>query len=392
MKLSKFLVLLILIPSVANASWWNPVSWFSKKTEVTKTLPVRSEKRDDSALVISTSTKKENQEQTVPTTSIVTNSIDETKIKKVKITVIKQGVIKKENISICDDTCKGEKIQQENVKKEKDILAKQGKQKCLDGSMVSTNETCSKTCGDGEIVAENLKCRTERVTQKTINSRDVKNSDTESALWKKMTDLEKYKYLVREQAENELKKTGFYSPEYIPEGWSNNRSREEVKTAVDWAYDKELTDYAEKLGKRRCEDNTLIPLNKMCANPKELASLIEQYNQIQRERSNNSSSGTGLYGLKEGVQYSPDQIMSQRRSADSVYDTTLELIIPKIIRLQYYNDPVTAKQMLDDFRYGQLEDTINSLNKKIDSVKSKQNQIQGCIKDLTTGGYGYGCN
>jgi hypothetical protein len=50
---------------------------------------------------------------------------------------------------------------------------------------------------------------------------------------------------------------------------------------------------------------------------------LQRYQDLALEKANHSSQGTGLYALRPGVQYSPDQIMSQRKSADAIYDQRL---------------------------------------------------------------------
>lgn len=172
MKFSKFLILLLLIPTVANASWWNPVSWFSKKIEVTKTLPVRNED-----VVPVAETKKEGVSTTNTTTSNKAQKTNQeiTKLKEVKKP---QKVISSTGLGGSSNT----------VKKE---IIESGKQKCLNGTIISTNETCIKTCGDGEVIAENLKCNS--VTKSTTYS------DAEALAF-----MEEYRYTFEQIEVNNL--------------------------------------------------------------------------------------------------------------------------------------------------------------------------------------------
>jgi len=50
---------------------------------------------------------------------------------------------------------------------------------------------------------------------------------------------------------------------------------------------------------------------------------LDKYRQLALEQARHSSQGTGLYALQPGVQYTPDQIMAQRRSADDIYNQSL---------------------------------------------------------------------
>jgi hypothetical protein len=50
---------------------------------------------------------------------------------------------------------------------------------------------------------------------------------------------------------------------------------------------------------------------------------MDKYRQLALEQARHSSQGTGLYALQQGVQYTPDQIMAQRKSADDLYNQTL---------------------------------------------------------------------
>ena len=50
---------------------------------------------------------------------------------------------------------------------------------------------------------------------------------------------------------------------------------------------------------------------------------MDKYRQLALEQARHSSQGTGLYALQPGVQYTPDQIMAQRKSADDIYNQTL---------------------------------------------------------------------
>lgn len=50
---------------------------------------------------------------------------------------------------------------------------------------------------------------------------------------------------------------------------------------------------------------------------------LDKYRQLALEQARHSSQGTGLYALQPGVQYTPDQIMAQRKSADDIYNQTL---------------------------------------------------------------------
>lgn len=50
---------------------------------------------------------------------------------------------------------------------------------------------------------------------------------------------------------------------------------------------------------------------------------LDKYRQLALEQARHSSQGTGLYALQKGVQYTPDQIMAQRKSADDIYNQTL---------------------------------------------------------------------
>lgn len=51
---------------------------------------------------------------------------------------------------------------------------------------------------------------------------------------------------------------------------------------------------------------------------------LRAYRDLAMEQAMHSSQGTGLYALKKGVAYSPEQIMSQRKAADSLYDQALK--------------------------------------------------------------------
>lgn len=50
---------------------------------------------------------------------------------------------------------------------------------------------------------------------------------------------------------------------------------------------------------------------------------LDKYRQLALEQARHSSQGTGLYALQKGVQYTPEQIMAQRRSADDIYNQSL---------------------------------------------------------------------
>jgi len=50
---------------------------------------------------------------------------------------------------------------------------------------------------------------------------------------------------------------------------------------------------------------------------------LDKYRQLALEQARHSSQGTGLYALQPGVQYTPEQIMAQRKSADDIYNQTL---------------------------------------------------------------------
>lgn len=59
-------------------------------------------------------------------------------------------------------------------------------------------------------------------------------------------------------------------------------------------------------------------------NPPEGFDPLRAYRDLAMEQAMHSSQGTGLYGLKKGVQYSPDQILEQRKSADNIYNQALQ--------------------------------------------------------------------
>lgn len=57
--------------------------------------------------------------------------------------------------------------------------------------------------------------------------------------------------------------------------------------------------------------------------PPEAIDPLQKYQDLALEQAMNSSQGTGLYALKDGVAYSPEQIMTQRKSADAIYNQRL---------------------------------------------------------------------
>ena len=50
---------------------------------------------------------------------------------------------------------------------------------------------------------------------------------------------------------------------------------------------------------------------------------LKAYRDLAMEQAMHSSQGTGLYAMQPGVQYSPDQIMNQRKAADKLYNQAL---------------------------------------------------------------------
>lgn len=137
-------------------------------------------------------------------------------------------------------------------------------------------------------------------------------------------------------------------------------------------------------------NNTTINNNQLSKEETDkLNQLIKKYNDLQDEQSYAVIHHIGPYSLPEGV--SPDQVSSIYDSADRIYENQYANLVPQIIMLKYKYNPSQEKIMLDEFRYGQLRDSISNLNSKLQQVSAKQNSIKDCVDTLSPG-YGPGCN
>lgn len=151
------------VPAVTFASWWNPTTWFKKPTYENVTVTkVDISKNEGHKIILNTSTTTQN----VPTgTSSKISDNKEQNVSQLKKQVFKnEDTISKNNeikraLEYCEGKCK-----------EKKELRESGKQKCLNGNIILLNETCTRTCPDGEIIAENIKCKTENSSTGYINN------------------------------------------------------------------------------------------------------------------------------------------------------------------------------------------------------------------------------
>ncbi len=268
---------LLLIPSTTFASWWNPTTWFAKKEEKQKSYTSKLEAKEEKAT----------------TTKVVSSN----KIEKTNQETVKPEVVKKI-----------QKVGSPNPVKKQVVEA--GKQKCLNGLVILTNETCTKTCPNGEIIQENLTCKTK------IEETEEGATPEELAQLQKIADRVVAKYKIKSDIEN-----------------------------------------------------------------------------IKLEQAKNRAEGTGKYEVQKGVYSTVEQILGVRKLADRYYENKILELQVEEIRLNYSNDPTTAQKLINDLvQSSKILNNIDDINTKLNSINSKQNQIQECIKDLKNGLPGYGCN
>lgn len=192
---------LLLIPTTTFASWWNPLTWFSKKTETQEFTQINTEIKNE-------------------------NFFPVPEIKKEDLLTLKNGTTTK-NTSQRNQNNNTLHTASKSVLTEKK-LQKNEEQKCLNGLFITANETCKKTCPNGEIVAEKLKCNDTQKPNPEVSTSDL-NSDNQ--------EKEKLKNLLKKYniTEEEL------VAEYLYDQWMNERStntgRYSLPTGVQLAPD-----------------------------------------------------------------------------------------------------------------------------------------------------------
>lgn len=96
---------------------------------------------------------------------------------------------------------------------------------------------------------------------------------------------------------------------------------------------------------------------------------LDKYRQLALEQARHSSQGTGLYALQKGVQYTPDQIMAQRKSADDIYNQTLNEY-SKAAQNQLTQQKKTPLYGIDSDLSGLSTNAVNTLYKMSDDFNS----------------------
>lgn len=96
---------------------------------------------------------------------------------------------------------------------------------------------------------------------------------------------------------------------------------------------------------------------------------LDQYRKLALEQAMHSSQGTGLYALAPGVQYSPDQIMAQRKAADDIYNQTLGEY-SKAAQKQLTEQKKTPLYGIDSDLAGLSTNAVNTLYKMSDDFNS----------------------
>lgn len=253
---------LLLVPVTTFALWWSPSTWFQKSETVN--APQKVQVREG---YVYTSTSKQ-ASSTVPTAtqSLLPSGLDpkvmgnitakgdgKNLLEKIAYPIgsgvksiaraignrltefggsapeetgeVTQGVrgktVAQEVPVYCDDTCKKGKIEKANIKKQAEDLAKKGKKKCLNGSIITTNEACTKSCTDGEIVAEELKCKAHSRSLDEIYKNDPATISSKEETAKKLEALLE-KYTIKDSpasqcARDRANGTGMYA---LPQGVS----------------------------------------------------------------------------------------------------------------------------------------------------------------------------
>lgn len=215
------LILTLSLSSSASASWWNPISWFNKKTEVVKTLPVRHEN-----VVPVAETKKEG--------ASTTNTITSNKAQKTNQNALKT------NDQICQGSY-GLYSMYSGQKNDKGGLVCS----CKDGYDWSSNRTScikipqitTKTCPNGEIISALLVCKDMEIISKVIIGK-TGNLDP----------LALRRNLIFEQMLSQQNYTGLYT---VNSSWSQEESKKR-KDYADYLYSSAL----EKIDKE--QDNQTL--------------------------------------------------------------------------------------------------------------------------------------
>lgn len=138
-KVLALFVLLLLVPQVTFASWWNPLTWFKpvkvKQNVETLATPRIQDISPDNPVTKTTNSGLEDENQ---------------KLKK------ELADLKRKNTPT-STTAKVPSAN--NVVKKQEITTVPTNKTCLNGSVVLVSELCVKSCPDGEVIVETLNCR-----------------------------------------------------------------------------------------------------------------------------------------------------------------------------------------------------------------------------------------
>jgi hypothetical protein len=139
---------IILAPSIALASWWNPFTWSFKNFFFKKTAPIENVEKTHEVASINTppqATTSVSLDTQVPPQVDPSSEIEKLKKELEATTNTNSKTAKKAETATITTATTNNTIQATKI--------------CMNGAVVPVNDSCIKVCPNGETVLEKLQCR-----------------------------------------------------------------------------------------------------------------------------------------------------------------------------------------------------------------------------------------